>query len=217
MKSPSPFIQARRELLEKIATRVAPWGYKARISDQVFVRKNELGWRLLHLTSAYGAGSEYWAANIHVALRVDAVEELTKVGIEMPARDRNRSATIGGEIGNIADGRWRPWHIYPRDDLDRVADEMVCAFVSFGLPYLERVSNLETLLDILSNEGAGAVGEQLMPEITCPRAVALALVLGQNERAAAIAMRCGRNFRRHRPGNAHLFSMLEERGFEIPP
>ena len=215
MNRESPFIQARRELLERIATRVAPLGYKGRISDQVFRQKTAIGWRSLHLTSAYDP--EFWVANIHVALRVDAVEELTSVGVDIPARDRKRSATIGGEIGNIADGRWRPWHIRYGDDLERIADEMVRAFISFGLPYLERVSNLEILLDILSNEGVGAEGEQAMPEVVCPRAVALALVLGHNDRAAAIATRCGRNFRRHRPGNAHLFRMLEERGFAIPP
>jgi hypothetical protein len=214
MTSLTPFSQFRKEFFERVGSRIAPLGFVGRLREQAFRKETEIGWWSLRLV--FIPRREYCVVAASVGLRVDAVEEMLVPAIPERKRQRTRSATVGAEIGNIADGRWHEWYIRPTDDHDAVADEIVHAFVSFGIPYLERLSDLEALLGALSQDGPAAVFYNPMPSSRCRRAVALALLLGHNDRAEEIATRCRRDLSRKDPGNARLFEMLAERGIDPP-
>ncbi len=184
------------------------YGFTPRIRDQRFYRPVEFGWWLLHL--AFIPRVPY-TVTANVDIRVDAVHAITDANVAIPEREKKRAATVGAELGNIADGRQHPWYVQPTDDLDAVADEIVHMYVSFGLPYLERLSDLEVMLEALSQHGPSGVIYCPFASIRCPRAVALALVLGHNDRAAALVAECGRDLKKENPLNARLFEILAER------
>ena len=208
----TPFPQFRKELFERVGSRIAHLGFVGKLRDQVFVRKTEIGWWSLHLV--FIPRKEYCVVAADVGLRVDAVEEMLLPAIAGRKRQRSRSATVGAEIGNIADGRWHEWYVRPTDDHDAIADEIVHAFVSFGIPYLARLSDLQELLGALAQDGSAAVFYNPIPSSRCRRAIALALLLGDNARAGTIAAQCRRDLSRQDPANARLFEMLAERGID---
>jgi len=214
MTSLTPFPQFRKMFFERVGSRVAPLGFVGRLREQVFRKETEIGWWSLHLV--FIPRKEYCVVAADVAMRVDAVEDMLLPRVAGQKGQRTRTATVGAEIGNIADGRWHEWYIRPTDDVDAVADEIVHAFVSFGIPYLERLSDPEALLGALSQDGPAAVFYNPIPSSRCRRAVALALLLGHNDRAEAIAAQCRRDLSRQDPANTRLFEVLAERGIDPP-
>ena len=60
------------------------------------------GWWSLHL--AFSLQLPY-TVKTSVAARVDAVEKIVGANLALPEREKQRAATFGAELGNIADAR----------------------------------------------------------------------------------------------------------------
>ena len=126
-----------------------------------------------------------------VALRVAAVEDLVaRDNHPLSARDRRQTFTMGAELGNIARGIAKWWTILAPENVEPVASEILRDFETVGLPYLERFSDLEAMLDVLRrNDASGWLHSPIHAE-RCKRAVALAFVLGKQAIAERHAAEC---------------------------
>lgn len=127
----------------------------------------------------------------NVAIRVDAVEDLiNRNTLLLSTRDQRRTATMGIELGNLADHRQRRWTLGKREDVEAVASGILHEFEKFGLPYLERFSDLGAMFEVLSRNDQSAWLHSPIHSARCERAVALGLVLGRRDAARAVADSC---------------------------
>lgn len=171
---------------EALAPGMQRYGFNAVPVDQAFHRPLPVGRWIFHVS--FIPHETDFDLTADVAIRVDAVEEL--VHREDPAllpRDKKRTATIGAELGNIADGRQRRWTIGASADIPIVVAAVIKEFESFGLPYLERFSELETMLAAISSEDRSSWLHIPIHGARFRRAIALAIVLGKTDMARELA------------------------------
>ena len=182
------FGELRNGFLDSLALAMPRYGFKGKPIGQSFHRSLPFGRWSFH--AAFINHDTDVDVTADVAVRVDAVEDLVHSGNKLLSdREKQQTATIGAELGNIADHRQRRWTIASMSDVQRVAGAMLDEFQKFGLPYLERYSDLNKMLDILSGNDAAAWLHSPVHAERCKRAVALALVLEKNDRALELARR----------------------------
>jgi hypothetical protein len=170
--------------------------------DQAFHKPVSGGRWVLHISFIPHEGEFDLTAD--VAIRIDAVEDLVlRDNTAMLAKDKKRTATIGAELGNIADGRQRRWTVGSSTDIDLSAASVLKEFEAFGLPYLQRYSNLQTMLAAITSDDRSSWLHSPIHDARLKRALAVAVVLGQLATAREIAER-GSEFLRSRkdPGAA---------------
>ena len=64
-------------------------------------------------------------------------------------RGTKRLCIVGAELGNIRGTGQDRWDVHSRQDVPRVASEILKAFAAIGLPFLERYSSLAEILNVL--------------------------------------------------------------------
>jgi hypothetical protein len=174
------------DLLQAVATVVTQSGFKLRRSFQDYVKTIPGGRWGLHL--AFMEHDEDFDVTADVAIRVDAVEDLVHdTDRRLSAKEKRETATAGAELGNLVDGRQHRWTIVAADDVEAVAASICKMFADFGLPYLKRLTDLNVLLELLGRNDVGGWLHSPFHGSRCKRAVALALVLGEPEKALELA------------------------------
>ncbi len=119
---------------------------------------------------------------LDVAVRHNEIEDrLAKVS-RLPARQKRRTATVGVELGNLADGRQKRWRLTEPSDVTGVVADALAWIRRFGLPFLDRFSSLDEIVAVLQSSSREAL-------LICPIAARRELVLSvakaiQSERAA---------------------------------
>lgn len=172
--------QAEGELLHWIGQVLRPYGFGPQPMDQTFARPMEFGCWRLHVTIARdGTLAEVTTS---VSLRVDAVEDLVNsMDTGLSRKLAKATSTAGAELGNLRDGRPMVWHLSPSVPSENIAIEIGKEFVAIGLPYLQDLSNLDTLLSRLLDSGDRALLTFPLHDVRLKHAVALALVLKRPE------------------------------------
>src|SRR2546422_1220772 len=165
------------------------YGFSERPVGQSFNKEVPIGRWILHISFIDHESDFHVTAD--VAIRVNAVEDLVHRGLGSPTT-RSRTATIGAELGNIADHRQRRWAVTRSEEINAVVEALVSEFKKFGLPYLQQYSDLKKMLDLLSPNDQSAWLHAPIHLRRCMSAVALAVVL-KDPRAAEIA-RAGERF-----------------------
>jgi hypothetical protein len=181
--------ELRKGLLDRMALAMPRYGFKEKPTGQSFHRSLPFGRWSFHV--AFINHETDLDVTADVAVRVDAVEEMVHSGSKLLSdREKQQTATIGAELGNIADHRQKRWKIASQGDVENVAAAILEEFEKFGLPYLERYSDLEKMLDALSQNDPAAWLHSPVHSERCKRAVASALVLGKTDRASELRRRC---------------------------
>ncbi len=202
--------ELQKELFDALIPGLGVHGFAPIPVDQAFHKVVPEGRWIFHV--AFVPHDAHFDVTGDVAIRIDAVEDVVNRGnTALLARDRKRTATIGAELGNIADGRQRRWTVRTATDLIDVAASVVREFETFGLPYLERYSNLETMLEAISREDRSSWLHAPIHDARWKRAVALAVVLGQGDVAAKLVDRGGRYLRDRKDPGAKSFEDFAHR------
>lgn len=195
-------------VLECVARGVARHGFSRDPRLQSFSKATVGGKWVLHL--GFSPHRDDFDIMVNVAIRVDRIEEMTKTDSRLASVDEARNtATIGVELGNWVDGRNHIWSIASDQDIAPACKEMVGEVARFGLPYLERYSDLGAMLELLSRHDASAWIHSPIHTGRCKTIVSLALVRGEAERARALAAECERFLESVR--DAGLFSFVQFR------
>jgi hypothetical protein len=95
--------------------------------------------------------------------------------------------TLGGELGNLSEGRNRVWTVAREETIPHVADSIVAKFESVGLPYFAEFSDLERVLKVLSRDDPSSCIHSPFDDRRAKLAVAIALQLEGKESAQRLA------------------------------
>jgi hypothetical protein len=179
----------RAQVLDAIARGLSESGFEARPAEQAFRKTMPFGSWTLHISFVPHESELDLTAD--VAVRIDEVEDLVNASdAGMTAVDKKRTATLGAELGNLADGRQKRWTLARSQDVGSVAAQVVAECREFGLPYLEQYSEPTAILDALSRNDPSGWRHSPIHGARCIRAVALALVLHDRKEAKEVADKC---------------------------
>ena len=125
---------------------------------------------------------------VDVAVRLDELENLLNEhrGNLSEAQKKN-TFTLGAELGNISEGRQKRWTVASLDDIKPAAKSIMDAFVAIGVPYLEKYSDVESVLETLSGDDRAAWLHAPIHDDRAKSAIALAFLLGDRERFSQLA------------------------------
>ncbi len=167
----------RDQLLSLLAPRFLERGFKFSRSQERAYKKTDFGKLIFQL----GAIPHVTDVDIivNLGIRHDALQELVHESDIFVRNGGKGTSSVGAELGNISQGNQRRWTLASEEDVPEVAASITEAFDSIALPYFERFSSLEAILDVTSGEDSW---------IHCPfhdarakRAIAAAFLLGRRE------------------------------------
>ena len=175
VKNPA-FRPLRERLQSRVAQVMSKHGFVKRFVGQSLRKPIDGGRWSLHLS--FIPHESDFDVTADVAIRLDAVEQLLHRSSRLLSeREKARTATIGAELGNLADGRFRNWTVVTERDVELIAPEIVAEFAKFGLPYLERLSDPEVMLQTLSANDPRAWRSSPIHLHRCKTVLALAYTL----------------------------------------
>lgn len=182
---------AKKLILSKVGALLAPDGFRPKLLEQFFYLPKPFGRWIIHV-GFIPHKSVDMDMTVHAAIRVNAVETLVneRRGSQVTARDAEKCATLGGDIGNLIDGRQKRWEITSLEDVGSVAASIYSDVQSVGWPFFERYSDMENLLGLLSSLDARDWWLSPGNIMRCNRAVALAFALGKSDEIDAVVQKC---------------------------
>jgi hypothetical protein len=143
----------QEEVLRQIAAYLASAGYRRR--EQSFVRDNPDGFWAVHV--AFIPHRSDFDLTLDVAIRHNVVEErLDRTFAHLAPRDRRKTASIGVELGNYAEGQQHRWTIRQSVEVSPIVADMLKHYRQLGVPILERFSSLAELARVLEEDGREA-------------------------------------------------------------
>ncbi|MCP4303729.1 MAG: hypothetical protein GY788_02385 [bacterium] len=169
-----------KKLLEKIGKSLTEYGFRADSRTQSFLRDLPVGKAALHISIIQH--KDEFDVTADIGIRFDKVEDLVNQENNLISRrEKAQTFTVGGELGNLSIGSPLRWGVAKMEDVPRVADEIVEAYVRIGEPYIVKYSDLKVAYELMSRDDQVAW-------IQCPfhgerakRAVAAAHILGEVE------------------------------------
>ncbi|HZS48392.1 MAG TPA: hypothetical protein VFC63_25200 [Blastocatellia bacterium] len=173
-------------LLSELAEKVERYGYDKRAKGWSFYKKTSFGLHALSL--AFIKHPDDLDVTLHVAVRFDHLEDLVNNHkTYLSRKEKKDTFSLGGEIGNISEGKQKRWRIADDKDIKRVASALMESFVSIGLPYLEKYSDLNAALQGLSGDDRAAWHVSPLDNERAMRAIGLAYLLDNREEFTRIA------------------------------
>lgn len=135
--------QAR--LLAELGVLLAPYGYSLVAATRSYRKVTASGWQSVHLALIQHPSDFYVVVN--VAVRFDEIQRYMG-----DADDGGRGATMGCEYGNLIGAGQRRWFVASGEDVARVAGGIARACEVTLFPFLEEISELGAVHDVLSND-----------------------------------------------------------------
>lgn len=179
---------AKRELLKKLGERIAWLGFNPKVSGQSFYCPSTEGRWALHVS--FIPHQTDFDLTTDVAIRMNAVENLVnEYDTKLKPVEKRQSVTLGGEIGNLSQGRPLRWTVADLNDIPAVSDQMTSAFERVGLPFFRAYSDLQAVHRVLVSSNSR---DTLLCPILGPRAmraVASAYLLGKTTDITALVRR----------------------------
>jgi hypothetical protein len=139
--------ELRRALLDSFGSVLSPLGF--RLHEQSFWRPQDGVGHVVHISFINHATD--FDFTIDVAVRHNEVEERLSAQRHLSARQKTRTATVGVELGNYADGRFKRWTVAHPEDVVTVTQEALSWLNRFGDPFLQRFSSLEEVVSVLES------------------------------------------------------------------
>ena len=117
-----------------------------------------------------------------VAIRFDEVEHLVNQYKDfLTDAEKNKTCTLGAELGNIREGRPMRWTLNNLEDIDSIAGSILKAFETIGLPYLDTYSSMERTYEALIGDDRSAWLHSPFHDERALRAIALAFLVREPE------------------------------------
>ena len=182
--------EIRGALHQALSNRLEPLGFKYKASEHRHIRPTALGRESFHIVYLY---YDHLCVTANVAVRFDELEDLLNATRSwLSPIERRRTYSPGAELGKIAGIGYLRWDVPSLNEIERVADDVVASFRSNGLPYLERVSSLESAYQLLARPGRDAWLHGPLLWDRAQRLVGLALLTGRQQELPRIVDDCVR-------------------------
>lgn len=139
----------QKQLLGEVGSLLHRHGFNPKPVQQSFRLAKSFGWASIHLAFVRHPPTDFDVI-VDAAIRIDAVQDSILGSSSLISdRDRKNSATVGCELGNLKGVGQQRWTISSEEDVRRVASEVVAECEATLLPFIEKYSNLDTLLAAL--------------------------------------------------------------------
>jgi hypothetical protein len=181
---------AKKLILLGIAELASADAFTAKAKDQAFYLPKPFGRCILHV-GFIPHGKEDLDVTADIAVRVDAVEVLVnETRSELSAGEAEKTATLGGEIGNIREGRQNRWTITSSEELSKMMPAIYSEIRAVAWPFFDRYSSMRNVLAALSSPNPR--DWKLAPGhlARCRRAIALAFMIGSADDIGAVTNAC---------------------------
>ena len=202
--------ELQSDFLTALATELRRLGFKASRSARLLSKSTHVGSWLIGIGIIEHESD--FDITVDVDVRVDAVEKLVNQDNEWASPSQKlQTATVGVDLGNLADGRQRRWTVRRQPDVSSAVDSIVHEFERFGIPFLERFSNLDTMLEELTSEGPRAWLYSPAHIYRCKTIVALGLLLKGRGGAHSYVETCTKFLAERKDPRLKEFTQFAER------
>ena len=181
---------AKKLILSEIAGLTTKDGFHAKPAEQAFYLPKPFGRWIVHVGFIPHRNVDV-DITVDIAIRIDAVEMLVNERRDdLGARESGLTATLGGDIGNLNDGKQRRWTLASSEQAAAIAASIHSEIRSIGWAFFERYSDFGNVLKVLTSSDAR--DWRLAPGhvARCNRAVALAFVLGKAQDTDTVTQAC---------------------------
>lgn len=142
-------VAMQKDLLALLGNSIAGCEFSKKCIGQTFYRSSSECKHALHV--AFIPHKFDFDFTLDVAIRFNRAEELiAKFDKSRGVKPTANGFTMGVELGNLADGKPRRFGITEVADIPMTANEGFSFFKAVGLPYLDKYSDPERALDVLS-------------------------------------------------------------------
>jgi hypothetical protein len=167
-------------LIQGVEQNIAEHGFKRRRATQSFVRAFSLGLHEFQITRR-NFRTEF-SSNVHLGIRFNSVEEMVNSSVTFSDdKYRRLTNTIGGEIGNLVEGRNWLWTVSNEIDLSIAVSAISAVFTRYALPYFDEFSNMRRVFEALSGKEISNWKHLTSGVALAKRRVALAKMLDMRE------------------------------------
>jgi hypothetical protein len=154
---------------------------------QEFRREIDGGRSVVHLS--FIEHQEDVDITVDVAIRFHAVEDLVNhFQTLLSDKEKSETHTLGSELGNLERGEPFRLTLANKDDVSRVAEEVVRKFMAIGMPYLEQYSRPEAAYSLLARDDREAWIHSPIHAERAKRACALLFVIGKRAEAHSLGV-----------------------------
>lgn len=182
--------QTKKTFLSEITTLATADGFLPKLADQAFYRPEPFGKSIIHIGFIPHRNVDL-DITVDVAIRIDAVETLkNERRTDLSAKASQRTATMGGDLGNLKEGRQNRWTIVSPDDTRQLAASIYSEIRSTGFDFFEQYSDMANVLKILSSLDPRVWWMSPGNAQRCKSAVALSFVLGGSDDIDAVVRSC---------------------------
>ena len=169
----------KRSLFELIAAPLANHGFKLKTAKDSFLRKHDSETDIFQLVCLDGKPG--WRIQPNVAVRIERVEAIFHQTSGFEPKYQSDTPTIGGFVGNIADGDNRACEFLLEDnrDLSLVAGNIVNVFIQIGLPYFDKFRSISEIDKELNSSPTERTPHRVAPWLRCSTGVIVAKLSGR--------------------------------------
>ena len=180
--------RAKQMILSGMSERLLRFGFDPKPSGQSFYRKLNGGTWAFHL--AFIPHKQDMDLTADVALRLDVVEELVnKHDTKRKASEKRLSMTLGGELGNVSQGRFKRWTVTELGDVPIICNQVADAFRTIGIPFLASHFSLPAVNRALVSTTSA---DRILAPLLGPRymrALASSYLLGEDATTTALGIK----------------------------
>lgn len=177
----SRLVTLQRQFFEQLGLTLMKYKFSPHRASQEFHRKSQYGWESIHVAFIMHHPVDF-DVTVDLAVRIDAVEELTYEENALDPKDRkSQTATLGIELGNLTEGKQRRWHIAESNDIPPAVVSIESELDKTILPYFNKYSNLEEVFKLISSHEPWATIHSPFHDKRCKSALALAFIMKKHE------------------------------------
>lgn len=173
--------ELERALFEEVSSKIANYGFTGNSRDSCFYKRTSFG--RLAFSLAFIRHRDDVDLTVHMAVRFDELENLVNENNQLLSKAQKKGTfSLGIELGNLMEGRPKRWTVASLQDVGPVAQSIINSFLAIGLPYLQKHSDMQTALEVLSGDDKEAWLHSPFHDARAKRAIGLAFLSGDRER-----------------------------------
>jgi hypothetical protein len=139
---------AKHDFLRTLGAHLESLGFNPKSSGQSFYRNFAVGKSAFHVS--FIPHQTDFDLTADVAIRINAIEDLVnEYDTKRSPSEKRQSMTLGGDLGNISEGRQLRWTVADLNDIPRICDQVANKFERVGLEFLRTHSEVAAVRQVL--------------------------------------------------------------------
>ena len=181
---------AKKLILSGIAECAARDGFTSKISEQAFYLAKPFGRCIIHIGFIPHRTVDV-DITADIAVRINVVETLVNENrANLSAREAESTATLGGDVGNLSEGKQKRWNLTAVNQSSEVSCLIYSKIREIAWPFFDRYSDMRNILTVLTSSAPRDWVLSPGHSARSCRAVALAFALGGGDNISAVVQIC---------------------------